>query len=95
MIVLEEEGVKMDMSMEDWEKDAINIDFDEWLVLEMSEMYSPQLVTETSGTYSVLEGRGENINKDIRDTVHMETQTVHNSVHTGQKTSLPNVRKVQ
>ena len=51
----------MEISMEDWEKDVTNIDIDEWLVLEMSEMYSPQLVTETSGTSSVLEGRGGNI----------------------------------
>ena len=48
----------------------------EWLVLEKSEMYSPQLVTETSGTPSELEGCGEN-NKDMGDTVQLNTQCTH------------------
>ena len=52
--------------------------------MDMSEMYSPQLVTGTSSTSSVLEGLCEN-NKDIGDTVHMNTQNVHNRVQTDQK----------
>ena len=47
-------------------------------------------------TPSELEGRGENNDKDIGDTVHLNTQTVHiKSVHTVQNISLPNVQKVQ
>ena len=38
-IVLEEEGVKMDISMEEWENGVTHIDFEEWLILEMSELY--------------------------------------------------------
>ena len=37
-MVLEVEVVRMDLSMEDWEKEVTTIDFEEWLVLEMSEM---------------------------------------------------------
>ena len=36
-MVLELEGVWMDLSMEDWEVEVNTIDFEEWLVLEMSE----------------------------------------------------------
>ena len=48
-MVLEVEGVRMDLSVEDWEVEVNTIDFEEWLVFELSEMYSPQLVTETLG----------------------------------------------
>ena len=57
-MVLEVEGVRMDISMEDWEKEVTTIDFKEWLVLEMSGMYSYQLVTRSPGTPSELEGCG-------------------------------------
>ena len=81
--------------MEDCKIEVTNIDLEEWLVLEMSEMYSPQLVTGTSGTPSELEGCGENT-KDMGDTVQLKTQTVHiKGVHTVTKTSLLNVRKVK
>ena len=45
------DGVRMNISMEEWEKDMVNIDFDEWLVSEMTEMYNPQLVTRTSQVF--------------------------------------------
>ena len=96
MTELVEEGVNMDISLEDWEKDIANIDFDEWLVSEMTEMYEPQSVPYTSSTSPpVTEGRGKNTSKDIYNIVHKEAKTVQNMVHTVQKTSLPNVRKVQ
>ena len=77
------EGAEMDLSMEEWEEKANNMDFEEWLVQEIMEIYSPQLVTEISCTPSELEGRGENNDKDIGDTVHLNTQIVHiKSVHT-------------
>ena len=51
-------------------------DFDEWLVSEMTEMYNPQSVTETSSTSPpILEGRGKNTNKDILNIVHKEAET--------------------
>ena len=56
-----EEGVSMYISLEEWEKDIVNIDFDERLVSEMREMYDPQSVTKTSSTSPpILEGRGKN-----------------------------------
>ena len=43
--ILVVEGAEMDLSMEEWEEEVNNMDFEEWLVQEMMEMYSPQLVT--------------------------------------------------
>ena len=39
--ILVVEGAELDLSMEEWEEEVNNMDFEEWLVQEMMEMYSP------------------------------------------------------
>ena len=46
-----EEGVRKDWPEEDWEEDTTII-FEEWLVLEMSKLYSPVQDKLTSNTHT-------------------------------------------